>query len=75
MRKLRMSLAIASLFALSACAGMTTTERNTLGGAAIGGAAGAALTGGSALGTVGGAAVGGIIGHEVGQDKERRRGY
>lgn len=73
MRKLRTSLAIASLFALSACAGMTTTERNTLGGAAIGGAAGAALTGGSPLGTVGGAAVGGIIGHEVGQEKERRR--
>jgi osmotically inducible lipoprotein OsmB len=73
MRTFKMSLAIASLFALSACAGMTTTERNTLGGAAIGGAAGAALTGGSALGTLGGAAVGGIIGHEVGEEKERRR--
>ena len=73
MRKVKMSLAIASLFALSACAGMTTTERNTLGGAAIGGAAGAALTGGSPLGTVGGAAVGGVLDHEVGQEKERRR--
>ena len=73
MRKLTTSLALASVFALSACAGMTTTERNTLGGAAIGGAAGAALTGGSALGTVGGAAVGGIIGHEIGQEKEARR--
>jgi osmotically inducible lipoprotein OsmB len=75
MRKLRMSLAIASLFAMSACASMTSTEKGTLGGAAIGGLAGAALTGGSALGTVGGAAVGGVIGHEIGQDRDRRRGY
>jgi osmotically inducible lipoprotein OsmB len=75
MRNLRMSLAIASLFALSACAGMTSTEKGTLGGAAIGGVAGAALTGGSALGTVGGAAVGGVIGHEIGENRDRRRGY
>jgi osmotically inducible lipoprotein OsmB len=75
MRNLRMSLAIASLFALSACASMTSTEKGTLGGAAIGGIAGAALTGGSALGTVGGAAVGGVIGHEIGENRDRRRGY
>ena len=73
MRKFKMSLAIASLFALSACAGMTTTERNTLGGAAIGGVAGSVISGGHPVGTIAGAAAGGIIGHEVGQEKERRR--
>ena len=52
---------------LGACSGMSTQDRNTALGAAIGGLGGAALTGGSALGTVGGAAVGGVIGHEVGR--------
>ena len=75
MRKLRMSLAIASLFALSACAGMTTTEKATVGGAAIGGVAGSVISGGHPIGTIAGAAAGGLIGHEIGQDRERRRGY
>lgn len=75
MRALRMSLGIASLFLLSACAGMTSTEKGTLGGAAIGGVVGNAISGGSAIGTIGGAAAGGIIGHEIGEDRDRRRGY
>lgn len=60
-------LAIAAVVALSGCAGMSTRDRNVVGGAAIGGVAGAVLTGGSAIGTVGGAAVGGVIGNEIGK--------
>jgi osmotically inducible lipoprotein OsmB len=75
MRNLRMSLAIASLFALSSCASMTSTEKGTLGGAAIGGIAGSVISGGHPIGTIAGAAAGGIIGHEIGQDRDRRRGY
>lgn len=52
---------------LGACAGMTTTERNTAVGAGVGAVAGTVLTGGNPIGTVGGAAVGGVIGHEVGK--------
>lgn len=50
---------------LSACATMTTQQKNTAVGAAVGGVAGSILTGGSAVGTVGGAAVGGAIGHQM----------
>jgi osmotically inducible lipoprotein OsmB len=60
-------LALAVLFALGGCAGMSQRDQSMVGGAAIGGVAGAVLTGGSALGTVGGAAVGGVIGNEVGK--------
>jgi len=60
-------LALASLFALGGCAGMSNRDQGIVGGAAIGGLAGAVLTGGSAIGTVGGAAVGGVIGNEVGK--------
>jgi osmotically inducible lipoprotein OsmB len=56
-----------TLAALGGCANMSSQDRSTVGGAAIGGVAGAVLTGGSAIGTVGGAAVGGIIGNEVGK--------
>ena len=56
-----------------ACSSMTSTEKGTIAGAAVGGVAGSALTGGSALGTIGGAAAGGIIGHEVGENQDRRR--
>jgi len=56
--------AIATL-ALSACANMTTQQKNTSIGAAVGGVAGAVLTGGSSIGTVGGAVVGGVIGNQV----------
>src|SRR5262245_30527771 len=62
MNIVRSSLAIAAAILLSACSGMTSTEKGTIAGAAVGGVAGSALTGGSALGTVGGAAAGGIIG-------------
>lgn len=63
------TVAIASIVGLSGCAGMglTTTERNTAIGAAVGGVAGSALTGGSAIGTIGGAAAGGLIGNQVGR--------
>jgi osmotically inducible lipoprotein OsmB len=56
------------LLGLGGCGGMTTQDKYTIGGAAIGGVAGSAL-GGGPVGTVGGAAVGGVIGHEVGKNK------
>ena len=59
------TVAAAVLLGLGGCSGMSTQDRNTVGGAAIGGVAGS-LLGGGVVGTVGGAAVGGIIGHEVG---------
>jgi osmotically inducible lipoprotein OsmB len=52
---------------LAGCAGMTTQEKCTVGGAVVGGLAGSVLTDQSGVGTVGGAAVGGVIGHEVGK--------
>jgi osmotically inducible lipoprotein OsmB len=71
MRSIRKSAAVAGivivLLGLSACAGMSTRDKNTALGAAIGGVAGSVLSNGSALGTVGGAAVGGVIGNEVGK--------
>lgn len=54
---------------LSACAGMSSRDKSTATGAAVGGVAGAILTGGSAAGTVGGAAVGGVIGNQVDKKK------
>jgi osmotically inducible lipoprotein OsmB len=62
------ALAAIVLLSLSACAGMSTQDRNTAIGAGAGAVGGAVLTGGSAVGTVGGAAVGGVIGHEVSGD-------
>jgi osmotically inducible lipoprotein OsmB len=60
------SLTIALIaLSLGACSGMSTRDKNTAAGAAIGGVAGAVLTGGSTAGTVGGAAVGGVIGNKV----------
>jgi osmotically inducible lipoprotein OsmB len=50
---------------LAACSGMSTRDKNTAAGAAVGGVAGAVLTGGSTAGTVGGAAVGGVIGNKI----------
>ena len=61
------ALTVCAVVGLSACAGMTSQQRDTAIGAAVGGVAGSALTGGSALGTIGGAAAGGVIGHEVGK--------
>jgi osmotically inducible lipoprotein OsmB len=56
-----------SLLALSlaACSGMSTRDKNTAAGAAIGGVAGSVLSNGSAAGTIGGAAVGGVIGNQI----------
>ena len=58
---------------LSACAGMSSTERSTLVGAGTGAVAGGVISGGNPIGIIGGAAVGGIIGHEVGQNRDDRR--
>ena len=56
---------------LSACAGMSHTEKDTLVGAGVGAVAGSVISGGNPVGVVGGAVAGGIIGHEVGEDKDR----
>jgi osmotically inducible lipoprotein OsmB len=65
-------LAAIGLLALSlgACGSMSTRDKNTATGAAIGGVAGAVLTGGSTAGTVGGAVVGGVIGNQVDPKKK-----
>ena len=65
------AIAMATIAAstLGACAGMSTRDKNTAAGAAIGGVAGAVLTGGSTVGTVGGAAIGGVIGNQVDPNK------
>ena len=55
---------------LGACSGMSTRDKNTAAGAAIGGVVGAVVTGGSTAGTVGGAAVGGIIGNKIDPNKK-----
>ena len=49
---------------LCACGSMTTQQRNTAAGVAIGGAAGS-LVGGDTGSTLGGAALGGVIGSQV----------
>lgn len=54
-----------SALSLGGCAGMTTQEKNTATGAAIGGVAGNLMCGGGVLCTGAGAAVGGVIGHEI----------
>ena len=56
-----------SLQLVTGCSGMTTRDKDTVIGAAVGGVGGAALTQGSALGTVGGAVVGGVIGNQIGK--------
>ncbi len=55
----------AMVLGLSACANMSTQDKNTAIGAGVGAVAGSVLTGGSAVGAVGGAAVGGVIGNQV----------
>ncbi len=52
---------------LAGCGGMSHRDRNTIGGAAIGGVAGSLLTNGGTVGTLGGAAIGGVIGNQVGR--------
>ena len=58
---------------LSACAGMSHTEKGTRVGAGTGAVAGSIISGGNPIGVVGGAVAGGIIGHEIGEDKDRGR--
>jgi osmotically inducible lipoprotein OsmB len=67
-----LTLSAIALLALSlgACSSMSTRDKNTAAGAAIGGVAGAVLTGGSTAGTVGGAAVGGVIGNQIDPKKK-----
>lgn len=73
MRRIAASgVTIAVIVGLIGCSGMSARDRNTAIGAGVGAVGGAALTGGSALGTVGGAAVGGVIGHEVGDQKDKK---
>ena len=62
-------VAVATLFGLVGCSGMSTRDRNTAVGAGAGAVIGGVLTGGSTGGVVGGAVVGGVIGHET----DRRR--
>lgn len=54
---------------LASCSSMSTRDKNTAAGAAIGGVAGSVLTGGGTTGTIGGAVVGGVIGNQVGKKK------
>ena len=52
---------------LAACGNMSSRDRSTVAGAAIGAGAGALLSDGDGWGTVGGAAVGGVIGNQIGK--------
>jgi osmotically inducible lipoprotein OsmB len=62
----RITLGLCSLLAalaLGGCSSMSSCEKSTAAGAAIGGVAGNVLTDGSTVGTVGGAVAGGVIGN------------
>lgn len=65
MKSVKFITILAAAFALTACSGMSTQDKNTAVGAGAGAVVGNVLTGGSAVGTVGGAAVGGVIGNQV----------
>lgn len=62
------ALALAAVFGLAGCAGLTAQEKGTVTGAAVGGVVGNVLCGGIACTGVG-AAVGGVVGHEVTKKK------
>jgi osmotically inducible lipoprotein OsmB len=68
--KTQLALVVAAVVSLSACAGMSSRDRNTVIGAGAGAIGGSILTGGSSIGTVGGAAVGGVIGNQIGKDRK-----
>jgi len=77
MRSTLAIIALASTVGMSGCASMNDSERNVLGGAAIGALGGAAIgaaTGGS-VGT--GAAIGAAVGAGGGYlyDRDQRRGW
>lgn len=65
-------LCVAALLAVSmaGCSSwdsMSSRQKSTVGGAAVGGVAGAVITNGGVLGTIGGAALGGVIGDQIGK--------
>ena len=66
MKSMMTKLLVVGLLSTSlvGCANMTTSQRNTAAGAAVGGVAGN-LLGGSTAATLGGAALGGVIGSQV----------
>jgi osmotically inducible lipoprotein OsmB len=67
--KLLMSVAAASLIALTGCStNPTNAQIGTAAGAVIGGVAGSAVFGGP-IGTLGGAAAGAVIGNEIGKKR------
>lgn len=67
--KILMSVAAASLIALTGCStSPTNAQIGTATGAVLGGVAGDALFG-NTIGTVGGAAAGAVIGNEVGKKR------
>ena len=67
--KILLSIAAASLIALTGCGtNPTNAQIGTATGAVLGGVAGNAVFGGT-LGTVGGAAAGAVIGNEVGKKR------
>lgn len=72
MRLVGTLIASASLFAVTACTGMTQSEQGALSGAAIGGIAGAVL--GDDEAALAGAAVGGAAGWYLGCRQEGRCG-
>ena len=65
------SLLALGALSLGACSNMSTRDKYTAGGAAVGGVAGNVISGGGTLGTVGGAVVGGVIGNQVGKGHGR----
>lgn len=70
-------IAVSTLaFGVTACStwdSMSSRQRSTVGGAAVGGVVGAVVTDGSVLGTVGGAALGGIAGDQLDRHSNRNR--
>ena len=64
------STAAAATLALSACAGMSTRERDTAIGATAGAVIGGAVTG-TTTGAAVGAAAGGVVGNQVSKKRNR----
>lgn len=63
-RRLALAASVAACLGIGACSSMSSIQRDTAIGAAVGGAAGAVLTNGSPAGAVGGAVIGGVIANE-----------
>jgi len=77
MKVAKVLVVVVFLFLLAGCAGMTPTERNVLGGGAIGAGAGAAI-GAAAFGNpAAGAAIGGaagLVGGAIYDNEQRQSG-